>query len=131
MAIHFIGGLLEHAPSLPAFCAPTTNSYRRLVPGFEAPVNLIYSQRNRTACIRVPVYSSREKATRLEFRCPDPSCNPYLALSALEEDHDYLMRGDMFAEDLIETWVGYKRSREIDFVQLRPHPAEFELYYEV
>lgn len=177
-AIHFVGGLLQHAPSLLALCAPTTNSYRRLVPGYEAPVNLIYSQRNRSACIRIPVYSSREKATRIEFRCPDPSCNPYLALSAilmagldgmlreivppdpvdkdlyeldheeaarikstpgslekaieaLEEDHDYLTRGDVFTEDVIRTWIDYKREREIDFIQVRPHPAEFELYYDV
>ena len=177
-AVHFIGGLLHHADSLLAFCAPTTNSYRRLVPGFEAPVNLIYSQRNRSACVRIPRYSSNEKAQRIEFRCPDPSCNPYLALAAilmagidgviegieppepidvdfyempeeeaakikstpgsleeaiaaLEEDHDYLMRGDVFTEDLIRMWIDYKRAEEIGFVRLRPHPAEFELYYGV
>ena len=83
MAIHYIGGLLAHAPALLAFCAPTTNSYRRLVPGYEAPINLMYSQRNRSACVRIPVYSRSEKAKRLEFRSPDPSANPYLALSAL------------------------------------------------
>jgi glutamine synthetase len=178
MAIHFIGGLLEHAPSLLAFCAPTTNSYRRLVPGYEAPVNLMYSQRNRSACVRIPMYSHSEGAKRLEFRCPDPSCNPYLALAAilmagldgmnrglippkpvdkdlyelpaeeaakikstpgsleqaihaLEEDHDYLLAGSVFTEDLIHTWIEYKRRREVDYVRLRPHPGEFALYFDV
>jgi glutamine synthetase len=177
-AICFIGGLLEHAPSLLAFCAPTTNSYRRLVPGYEAPVNLMYSQRNRSACVRIPMYSHSEKAKRLEFRCPDPSCNPYLALAAilmagldgmkrgleppapvdrdlyelpaeeaakikstpgsleqsilaLEEDHEYLLTGNVFTEDLIHTWIEYKRRREVDYIRLRPHPGEFALYYDV
>ena len=79
----YIGGLLKHAPSLLAFCAPTTNSYKRLVPGYEAPVNLVYSQRNRSAAVRIPLYSKSPKAKRLEFRCPDPSANPYLAFAAL------------------------------------------------
>ncbi|HEV2491880.1 MAG TPA: type I glutamate--ammonia ligase [Terriglobia bacterium] len=177
-AIHYIGGILNHAPALLAFCAPTTNSYRRLVPGYEAPINLIYSQRNRSACVRIPVYSRSEKAKRVEFRCPDPSANPYLALSAillagldgierkltppapidkdlyeleghekakvkstpgslqevlaaLEEDHKFLLKGGVFTEDLIETWLDYKRKKELDAVQLRPHPYEFALYFDI
>ncbi len=177
-AVHYIGGLLAHAPALLGFCAPTTNSYRRLVPGYEAPINLIYSQRNRSACVRIPVYSRSEKAKRLEFRCPDPSANPYLALSAmllagldgvqkklkppepidkdlyeleaeekakvkstpgsleevlsaLENDHDFLLKGGVFTEDLIETWLEYKRKKELDAVRLRPHPYEFALYFDI
>jgi glutamine synthetase len=170
----YVGGLLAHAPALLAFCAPTTNSYRRLVPGYEAPVNLVYSQRNRSACIRIPMYSDSPKAKRIEFRCPDPSANPYLAfsamlmagldgiargldpgapadydlfheagagvpqvpgslaesLSALAADHAFLLEGDVFTEDLIETWIAYKRENEVDPVRLRPHPAEFSLYYD-
>ena len=79
----YVGGLLTHAPALLAFCAPTTNSYRRLVPGYEAPVNLVYSQRNRSACIRIPMYSESPKAKRVEFRCPDAAANPYLAFAAM------------------------------------------------
>jgi glutamine synthetase len=178
MGVYFIGGLLHHAPALCAFCAPTTNSYRRLVPGYEAPINLIYSQRNRSACVRIPMYSGSEKAKRVEFRTPDPSCNPYLAfaailmagidgiqnriappepidediyemapgdrphikntpasleesIDALEADHDFLLKGDVFTEDLIQIWVDYKREREVDFIRLRPHPGEFALYYDV
>ncbi len=178
LARWYIGGLLQHAPSILAFAAPTTNSYKRLVPGYEAPVNLVYSQRNRSACVRIPLYSKSPKAKRLEFRCPDPSCNPYLAfsamlmagldgiqnrteppdpvdkdlydlppeelaevpqvpgsldaaLNALETDHDYLTAGGVFTADLIETWIGYKREREIDEVRLRPHPWEFYLYYDI
>src|SRR6476661_5372331 len=163
------GGLLKHAPAILAFAAPTTNSYRRLVPGFEAPINLVYSQRNRSACIRIPTYSSSPKARRLEFRAPDPSCNPYLSfaallmagldgvqnkieppapvdvdlyeleaeeaakiqsapgslaevLDALEADHDYLLKGNVFTPDLIETWIEYKRERELEAINLRPHP---------
>ncbi len=174
----YIGGLLTHAHSILAFAAPTTNSYKRLVPGYEAPVNLVYSQRNRSACVRIPLYSKSPKAKRLEFRCPDPSCNPYLAFSAmvmagvdgiqnrleppdpvdkdlydlppeelaavpqvpasldealraLEADHDYLTAGGVFTADLIETWLEYKRLREIDEVRLRPHPWEFYLYYDI
>jgi glutamine synthetase len=174
----YIGGLLQHAPSILAFAAPTTNSYKRLVPGYEAPVNLVYSQRNRSACVRIPLYSKSPKAKRLEFRCPDPSCNPYLAfpamlmagldgiqnrieppdpvdkdlydlppeelaavpqvpgslddaLKALEADHDYLTAGGVFTADLIDTWIAFKREREIDEVRLRPHPWEFYLYYDI
>src|SRR6202790_3500274 len=83
MALHAIGGLLKHAPSICAFSNPTTNSYKRLVPGYEAPVNLAYSRRNRSASIRIPMYSANPKAKRLEFRCPDPSSNPYLAFAAM------------------------------------------------
>lgn len=178
MAEYYIGGILHHAPSLLGLCAPTTNSYRRLVPGYEAPINLIYSQRNRSACVRIPMYSTSEKAKRIEVRFPDPSCNPYLAFSALlmagldgienqmeppapvdqdlyelegeekakikstpgsleevidalEKDHAYLLKGGVFTEDLLEMWIDYKREREINFVRLRPHPAEFALYYDI
>ena len=169
----YVGGLLTHAPALLAFCAPTTNSYRRLVPGYEAPVNLVYSQRNRSACIRIPMYSESPKAKRVEFRCPDAAANPYLAfaamlmagldgveqgldpgkpadfdlfegaadvpqvpgslaeaLDALETDHEFLTRGGVFSEELIETWIAYKRETEVDAIRLRPHPAEFALYYD-
>jgi glutamine synthetase len=178
MMRYYIGGLLKHAPALLALCAPTVNSYRRLVPGFEAPVNLGYSQRNRSAACRIPMYSPSPKAKRVEFRCPDPSCNPYLAfaamlmagldgvqsrmnpgepidknlydlppeelknvpsapgsleeaLAALEADHQFLLRGDVFTRDVIETHLSYKRSHEIDEMRLRPHPYEFVLYYDV
>ncbi|MDP9440761.1 MAG: type I glutamate--ammonia ligase [Actinomycetota bacterium] len=174
----YIGGLLAHAPAVLAFAAPTTNSYKRLVPGYEAPVNLVYSQRNRSASVRIPLYSKSPKAKRLEFRCPDPSCNPYLAFSAmlmagldgvanrteppdpvdkdlydlppeelsrvpqvpasldealraLESDRDFLQAGGVFTDDLIETWIDYKRLHEIDEVRLRPHPWEFMLYYDI
>ncbi len=177
-ARYYIGGLLKHAPAVLAFAAPTTNSYRRLVPGFEAPVNLAYSQRNRSAAVRIPVYSSTPKAKRVEFRPPDPSANPYLtfaallmagldgiqnqidpgepmdkdlydlppeeaakvkqvpgslaeALAALEADHEFLLKGDVFTPDVIETWIEYKRTNEVDAVRLRPHPMEFVLYYDV
>jgi glutamine synthetase len=174
LARAYIGGLLAHAPALLAFCAPTTNSYRRLVPGFEAPVNLVYSQRNRSACIRIPMYSDSPKAKRIEFRCPDSAANPYLAFSAmlmagidgiekgleagapadydlfeeaeadvaqvpaslaealdaLEADHEFLTKGGVFSEELIRTWIDYKRENEVDVVRLRPHPAEFALYYD-
>ncbi|MDP9102043.1 MAG: type I glutamate--ammonia ligase [Actinomycetota bacterium] len=177
-ARYYIGGLLHHAPSLLAFTNPTVNSYHRLVPGFEAPVNLVYSQRNRSACIRIPITGNNPKAKRLEFRCPDPSSNPYLAFSAmlmagldgirnkieppvpvdkdlyelppdelanvaqvpgsleevllaLEADHEYLLEGGVFTPDLIETWIAYKRENEIDALRLRPHPYEFQLYYDI
>ena len=178
MARWYIGGILKHAPSLLAFTNPTVNSFHRLVPGYEAPVNLVYSQRNRSACIRIPITGNNPKAKRIEFRCPDPSSNPYLAfaallmagldgiknkiephapvdkdlyelppdeaanipqvpasltevLDALEADHDYLLEGGVFTPDLIETWIAYKREAEVDYVRLRPHPAEFELYYDM
>ncbi len=177
-ARYYIGGLLKHTPALLAFAAPSTNSYRRLVPGFEAPVNLVYSQRNRSAAVRIPMYSKDPAAKRLEYRCPDPSCNPYLtfgallmagldgiqnkidpgepmdknlydlspeekvlvrstppslaeALDALAKDHDFLMRGDVFTEDVIDTWIHYKTEHEVDPVRLRPHPYEYHLYYDV
>jgi len=176
-AIYYIGGLLKHAPAILAFAAPSTNSYRRLVPGYEAPINLIYSQRNRSACIRIPMYSRSPRAKRIEFRAPDPMANPYLAFSAmlmagldgidnrilppdpidkdlyemepeerhgikmtpaslgealdaLEADHDFLLKGDVFTPDLIAEYIGYKRTHEVDAVALRPHPHEFHLYYD-
>jgi glutamine synthetase len=175
---HYIGGLLKHAPSLLAFTNPTVNSYHRLVPGFEAPVNLVYSQRNRSACIRIPITGANPKAKRIEFRVPDPSSNPYLAfsamlmagmdgirnkiepeqpvdkdlyelppdehaeisqvpaslpevLAALEDDHAYLLEGGVFTDDLIETWIDWKRTNEVDPIRLRPHPHEFELYFDI
>jgi glutamine synthetase len=174
LARAYLGGIIMHAPALLAFCAPTTNSYRRLVPGYEAPVNLVYSQRNRSAAIRIPMYSESAAAKRLEFRCPDPTANPYLAfaamlmagidgvqkgldpgepadfdlfeerrgdivqvpgslaeaLDALERDHEFLLAGDVFSEELVRTWIAYKREQEVDVVALRPHPAEFALYYD-
>jgi glutamine synthetase len=175
---YYIGGLLAHAPAILAFAAPTTNSYRRLVPGYEAPVNLVMSQRNRSAAARIPLYSKSPKAKRVEFRCPDPSCNPYLAFSAmlmagidgvrnkieppppvdknlydlppaeladiatvpssldesldaLRNDHAFLLEGDVFTQDVIDTWLEYKTESEIDAVRLRPHPWEFHLYYDI
>ena len=177
-ALYAIGGLLKHAPSILAFTNPTTNSYKRLVPGYEAPVNLAYSQRNRSAACRIPMYSPSPKAKRIEFRCPDPTCNPYLAfaaitmaaidgiqnkidpggpldkdiydlppeeaasvpktpgsldeaLEALAGDHEYLLRGDVFTKDVIETWISYKRKNEVEAIRLRPHPYEFCLYYDM
>jgi glutamine synthetase len=173
----YIGGLLRHAPSVLAFAAPTTNSYRRLVPGYEAPIKLAYSARNRSACVRIPTYSASPAARRLEFRSPDPTCNPYLAFSAmlmagldgiankieppspveadlyelegeeadrvrdlpgslpevldaLEEDNAFLLRDGVFTQDVIDTYIAYKREREVDPVALRPHPYEFFLYYD-
>lgn len=178
MALYFIGGLLKHAPALLAFTNPTTNSYKRLVPGFEAPVNLAYSQRNRSASIRIPMYSSSPKSKRVEFRCPDPSANPYLAFSAilmagldgilnridpgdpldkdiydmppeelknipstpeslgaalkaLENDHEFLLKGDVFTEEVIHAWINYKINKEIKPMALQPHPYEFHMYYDV
>lgn len=174
----YIGGLLKHAPALMAFCAPTTNSYKRLVPGYEAPVNLAMSQRNRSAAARIPMYSDSPNARRVEFRCPDPSANAYLAfsammmagldgienkldpgdpldvniydlppeqarkvrqvpgsldesLNALEADNEFLRKGDVFTEDVIDTWLEYKRKRELDAIRLRPHPWEFYLYFDI
>ena len=178
MALWYTGGLLKHARALSAIIAPTTNSYKRLVPGYEAPVNLAYSRRNRSAAVRIPMYSASPKAKRIEFRPPDPSANPYLAFAAmlmagldgilskidpgesldkdiydlspeemkdvpsmpasleealtcLEEDHDFLLKGDVFTEELIETYITYKRRHEADAVRLRPHPYEFALYYDI
>ncbi len=177
-ALYYIGGLLKHAPALAALIAPTTNSYKRLVPGYEAPVNLAYSRRNRSAACRIPMYSSSPKSKRVEFRPPDPSCNPYLAfaamlmagldgienkihpgepldrdiydlnpeemknvpslpgsleeaLNALEDDHEFLLKGEVFTEDVVRTWIDYKRKNEVDAVRLRPHPYEFQLYYDI
>ncbi|ATJ88590.1 type I glutamate--ammonia ligase [Ralstonia solanacearum] len=174
----YIGGLLKHAPALMAFCAPSTNSYKRLVPGYEAPVNLAMSQRNRSAAARIPMYSDAPAARRVEFRCPDPSANAYLAfaamlmagldgiahqtdpgapldrniyelppeeaekirqvpgsleesLEALEADSYFLRKGDVFTDDVIRTWIDYKRTREIDTLKLRPHPWEFYLYFDI
>ena len=177
-AKYYIGGILKHAPAIAAFAAPTTNSYKRLVPGFEAPVNLAYSARNRSAAVRIPMFSPSPKAKRLEVRFPDATCNPYLAfsamlmagldgiqnridpgepldkdiydlppeelaeipsvpgsldeaLAALEVDHSFLLKGDVFTEKLIQRWISYKRDREINVVRMRPHPMEFSLYYDV
>ena len=178
MALHYIGGILKHAPALAALTNPTTNSYKRLVPGFEAPVNLAYSGRNRSASIRIPMYSPSPKAKRVEVRFPDPSCNGYMAFAAmlmagldgienkidpgepldkdiydlgpeelaqvpsmpgsledaldnLEGDHDFLLKGDVFTKDAIDTWINYKRTKEVDALRLRPHPYEFFLYYDI
>jgi glutamine synthetase len=174
----YIGGILEHAPAILAWAAPTTNSYKRLVPGYEAPVNLVYSARNRSAAIRIPAGTRTAKAKRIEFRCPDASSNPYLAfaamlmagldgvqnrieppkpvdkdlydlppeelklvpqvpgsleesLRALETDSKFLQAGGVFTDDLIQTYIEYKREREIDAIRLRPHPYEFALYYDI
>ena len=174
----YIGGLLKHASSVLAFTNPTVNSYHRLVPGYEAPVNLVYSARNRSACVRIPITGSSPKAKRIEFRIPDPSANPYLAfaaqlmagldgiknrieppdpidkdlyelppeehaqieqvpgslpevLAALAADHDYLLAGDVFTDDLIETWIDWKTVNEVDPIRFRPHPHEFEMYYDL
>ncbi len=176
--LYAIGGLLKHAPALLALTNPTMNSYKRLVPGFEAPVNLAYSRRNRSAACRIPMYSTSPKTKRVEFRCPDPSCNPYLAFSAmlmavidgitnkihpgepldkdiydlppeelakvpkapgslreslanLEKDHAFLMKGDVFTDDVIETWISYKMKNEVQALELRPHPYEFVLYFDI
>ena len=178
MALHAIGGIIAHAPALVALTNPTTNSYRRLVPGFEAPNRLAYSSRNRSAAVRIPMYSPSPKSKRLEFRCPDPSCNPYLAFSALlmaaldgiqnkidpgspldrdiydlppeedkkvpttpasleealdhlEQDHQFLLKGDVFTEDVVRTWIDYKRENEVDALRVRPHPHEFSMYYDI
>jgi len=178
MGLHYIGGILKHSRALAALTNPTTNSYKRLVPGFEAPVNLAYSSRNRSAACRIPMYSPSPKAKRVEVRYPDPSANPYLAFAALmmagldgvenkidpgspldkdiyglsaeeaagiptmpgsldealdelEANHDFLLRGDVFTDDAISTWIEYKRENEIEPIRLRPHPHEFELYYDI
>ena len=178
MALFYIGGILKHARALAAICNPTTNSYKRLVPGFEAPVNLAYSSRNRSASIRIPMYSPSPKAKRLEFRSPDPSCNGYLAFAAqlmagldgienkidpgdpldkdiyglspeelkdvpkmpgsleealdcLRKDHRFLLKGDVFTDEVINTWIEYKTQKEVNPVRLRPHPYEFALYFDI
>ncbi len=178
MGLHAIGGILKHTPALCAFTNPTTNSYKRLVPGYEAPVNLLYSSRNRSAAIRIPMYSDKPETKRLEFRCPDSSCNPYLAfsaitmaaidgiqnkidpgdpldkdmyhlradeyekirsaptsleesLSALENDHDFLLAGDVFTADVIHYWIKYKRENEVEAIRTRPHPFEFCMYFDI
>lgn len=175
MALYYIGGILKHAISLMAFTNPTTNSYRRLVPGYEAPVNLVYSNRNRSAAIRIPVYINSPKAKRIETRFPDPTANPYYAFPALmmagldgiknkihpgdpmdidlytsgvqtptvphgglnaildhlEADHDYLLEGGVFTEDIIQSYIAYKREEEAEPVSMRPHPYEFQLYFDI
>jgi glutamine synthetase len=178
MALYAIGGILKHCKALCAITNPTTNSYKRLVPGYEAPVNLAYSSRNRSAAIRIPMYSTSPKAKRIEFRTPDPSCNGYLAFSAilmavidgiqnkidpgdpldkniydlppeelakvpsapgsldealkcLKEDHEFLTKGDVFTQDVFDTWIEYKTAAEVDAVRLRPHPHEFFLYFDI
>lgn len=178
LGLYFIGGILKHAAALLALCCPTTNSYRRLVPGFEAPVNLAYSSRNRSAAVRIPLYSKNPKARRIEFRTPDSSCNPYLAFAAmlmagldgvqnkldpgeplekntyqlsaeeakgvptvpgsleeaigsLEKDHAFLLKGNVFTEDVLSTWIEYKMENEVKPIRLRPVPYEFSLYYDI
>jgi len=178
MALHAIGGILKHAPALSAFTNPTTNSYRRLVPGFEAPVNLAYSSRNRSAAVRIPMYSASPKSKRIEYRPPDPSCNGYFAFSAilmaaldgiqqkiepgapldkdiyglppeelanvpkvpgsleaalqaLKDDHEFLLKGDVFTQDVIDMWINYKTNKEVNPIKLRPVPYEFNLYYDI
>ncbi len=177
LGLYCIGGILKHTPAILAFAAPTTNSYRRLVPGFEAPVNLVMSARNRSAAVRIPMYSESPKAKRLEFRCPDPTANGYLAwtamlmaaldginnkidpgkpldmdiyelsaeelakykktpgslaeaIEALEKDHNFLIEGGVFTDDLVQMWIKWKREEELDPMALRPHPHEFHLYYD-
>jgi len=178
LALWYIGGLIKHGPALSAIIAPTTNSYKRLVPGFEAPVNLAYSRRNRSAACRIPMYSASPKAKRVEFRPPDPSCNPYLAFSAmlmagldgienkldpgqpldkdiydlgpeelakvpsmpgsldsaldaLGRDYQFLLKGDVFSEEMLNTYIDYKRDKEVNAMRLRPHPYEFQMYYDI
>jgi glutamine synthetase len=178
LCLWYIGGILKHAPALAAITNPTTNSYKRLTPGFEAPVNLAYSSRNRSAGIRIPMYTPNPKAKRIEVRFPDPATNPYYAFAAmlmagldgienkidpgrpedkdmydlepheaakikqmpasleeslrnLEKDHAFLLKGNVFTQDVIDTWLNYKREKEVDTVRIRPHPYEFFLYYDV
>jgi glutamine synthetase len=178
LALNYIGGIIKHAKSIAALTNPTTNSYRRLVPGFEAPVNLAYSSRNRSASVRIPITGPNPKTRRIEVRFPDPSCNPYLAFSAmlmagldgiqskanpgdpldkdiyalspeelkevphmpgsleesleaLEKDHEYLLRGDVFTKDALHEWLEFKRNKELNPVRMRPTPYEFYLYYDI
>ncbi len=177
MGMHAIGGILKHAPALLALTNPTTNSYKRLVPGYEAPVNLAYSQRNRSAACRIPMYSNDPASKRIEFRCPDGGCNPYFAFAAitmaaidgienkldpgnpldkdiydlppeesrdvpktprsleesmhaLQMDHEFLLRGDVFTKDVIDTWISFKTRNEIEAIRFRPHPYEFCMYFD-
>ena len=178
MALYYIGGILKHSQALTALTNPTTNSYRRLVPGFEAPVNLAYSSRNRSAAIRISTYSTSPQSRRLELRFPDPTCNPYIAftammmagldgiqnkiepgdpmdkdiyslspeelkdvprvptcledaLDALEKDHEFLLKGDVFTRDVIEMWIEYKREHEVQEARKYPTPLEYRLYYDI
>ncbi|MCE5241939.1 MAG: type I glutamate--ammonia ligase [Syntrophobacteraceae bacterium] len=178
MALYAVGGILKHSAAICAITNPTTNSYKRLVPGYEAPVNLAYSSRNRSASLRIPMYSASPKLKRIEVRFPDPSCNGYLAFSALlmaaldgienridpgepldrdiyamspeelanvpstpgsleealnslEKDHEFLLKGDVFTEDVVQKWIEYKRANEVDALRMRPHPHEFKLYFDV
>jgi len=178
MALYFIGGIIKHAKALSGFCNPTTNSYKRLVPGFEAPVNMAYSSRNRSAALRIPMFSTNPKSKRVEYRTPDPSCNGYLAfaailmagldgienkidpgqpldkdiygltpeelanipsapgsldeaLKALKDDHEFLLKGDVFTPDVIEKWIEYKTEAEVNPVRMRPVPMEFALYFDI
>jgi glutamine synthetase len=178
LGLNYIGGVLKHSRACAAFTNPTTNSYKRLTPGFEAPVNLALSSRNRSASCRIPVYSASPKAKRVEVRYPDPSCNPYLAFAAmlmagidgvrnkidpgepldkniysltpdelakvpnmpssldealdcLRDDHRFLLEGGVFTEDSIDNWIDYKTTAEVDAMRLRPHPHEFELYFDL
>ena len=176
--LYYIGGVIKHAKALNAFTNPTTNSYKRLVPGFDAPVNLAYSYRNRSAAIRIPVHAMRPEDKRFEFRCPDSAANAYLgtaamlmaaldgiqnqidpgppldkdlydlepeelgevprvpgslaeSLQALRDDQEFLLRGDVFTEDVIDTWTWYKTEHEVQEIRQRPHPFEFSMYYDV
>jgi glutamine synthetase len=178
LGMYAIGGLLKHAPALCAFANPTTNSYKRLISGFEAPTKVSYSRRNRSAIIRVPVHSPNPRSRRIEFRCPDSAANPYLlfsamlmaaldgiqnktrpgdpldkdiydlqpeeladvpttprsldaSLDALRADHEFLLRGDVFTPDVLDTWIWYKQTHEVEALRVRPHPYEFTLYYDV
>lgn len=177
-ALHALGGVLAHAGAIAAFTNPTTNSYKRLVPGFEAPTHLVYAKRNRSAACRIPMYNADPAHKRIEIRFPDPSSNPYLALAAilmaaidgiqnkiapgepldrnlydlspeeanslprlpvsleaaldsLEQDFGFLLKGDVFSEELIMTWIQAKRVEEVEAVRVRPHPYEYCLYYDV
>ncbi len=176
--MYAMGGILKHSPALLAFCCSTTNSYKRLLPGFDAPINLTYSYRNRSAAIRIPVHSPNPENKRIEYRCPDSASNAYLAMSAmlmaaldgiqnktdpgppldkdiydlepeelesvsttpvsleeslmaLRKDHDFLLRGDVFTEDVIDTWIWYKTTHEVEALRQRPHPYEFAMYYDI
>jgi glutamine synthetase len=178
LGMYAIGGLIRHAKALCAFGNPTTNSYKRLVPGYDAPTKLAYSQRNRSAIVRIPLYSPGPKSRRIEYRCPDPAANPYLlasamlmaaldgiqtrtspgdpldkdiyeiqpeeldnvpstppsleaSLDALQADQEFLLRGEVFTPDVIDTWIWYKQTQEVEAVRIRPHPYEFSLYYDV